>query len=274
MAILQENGADTISLRITVQNILAARRQDPRYNTSHNFDRATEFSIASQKDGVGLSFELIKIYEKTVDSWITAHNFDILKKNSHLLSRATKERAVLVSLAAQNYIGFDDQGNPKASKLAAALIDDHRPNAWFTIRYDAIDSFTPPHENLIMRRLYESELFGVYDEGISHNSISREYCKKLYEAYNHYKELLMKFERDHGYLVSKANLIYRLSGPDHIRNLEQSFSLAYNHIRTSPKAHEAVEAAVSYMENSMDDLRDFWSRYGDQALDHEIAFIR
>lgn len=268
-ALSSHNGGNAHALNTVVQKILSARHLDTRYANVKDFARLTEFRINSQKDSVGLGFELIKTYETVVDNWITAHDFDILKSNSHLLSRSTRERAVLVSLAAQHIIGFDEEGKPKASALAQALIDDHRPRIWHFIRYALTANGATETET--MRHLYEAELFGVYDEGVTQNTISRTYCKKLYDMYNEHKKDIMVFERDNGYLISKANLNYRLTPPDHIKTLEQSFSIAYNHIRSAPTIHLTKESAVNYMESHMNDLVDFWAVHGKKELEHEIA---
>ena len=268
-ALSHDNGGNVHALNTVVQKILSARHLDTRYAEVKDFPRLTEFRINSQKDSVGLGFELIKIYETVLDNWITAHEFDILKSNSHLLSRTTRERAVLVSLAAQHIIGFDAEGCPRATELANALIEDHRPKAWHYIRYGLTNGHTAERET--MRHLYESELFGVYDEGVTQNTISRTYCKKLYDMYNENKKDIMLFERDNGYLISKANLAYRLTPPDHIKSLEQSFSIAYNHIRSAPTVHLTKETAVSYLESNMSDLVNFWALHSKKELDHEIA---
>jgi hypothetical protein len=185
-----------------------------------------------------------------------------------LLSRNTKERAVLVSLAAQHIIGVESDGTPLNIPLANALIDDDRGETWYTIRYRLCDSALPG-ANVIKQRLFESELFGIYDKDTKTNNINRGCCKKLYAMYNRHKDHILQFERNYNHLIAEANLERGLTGKQQIKNLEQSFSVAYNHVRTIPYMSPPIENFVAQAEEGLEELIHFWARQDD--LDYEIA---
>ena len=262
------NGSDLMSLLIVVQNILAARRADNRYQHYSQFQRVAEFSLPGKEKALALCYSIMKHHEKTVDDWLTAFGFDILKVNSHLLSRNSKERAVLVSLASQRVIDVDPYGKPVNFPLANAFIDNDRAEIWYQIRYGSFDNALP-EKNIVKRRYFESELFGLYDDGVRSDNINREQCKRIYAMYNTHKEHILHFERNFKYLVAEANTELKLMPNQQIKTLEQSFSIAYNHIRTVPYATTPINRFVAQMEDGMEDLLDFWSQNDD--LDYEIA---
>ncbi|WP_455206467.1 hypothetical protein [Kaarinaea lacus] len=262
------DGSDLNSLKVVVTNILSARQADSRYQAFPQFKRCDEFTLASKDKGFAITSAVIQHYERIVDNWLTAFGFDILKSNSHLLSRNTKERAVLVSLAAQQVIGVESDGTPRNVTLANALIDDDRGEAWFIIRYCLYDSALPG-KSLIKQRLFESELFDIYDNDVAIDNISREQCKRLYAMYNRHKDRILQFERNYNYLIAQANLELGLTGKHQIKTLEQSFSVAYNHIRTIPYVSPPLNNYVAQIEEGLEDLINFWAQQDD--LDYEIA---
>lgn len=261
-------GSDLGSLNVMVDNILSARLADSRYNAFPQFKRCEEFTLDDKDKGFAITHTVVNHYERIVDNWLTAFGFDILRYNSHLLSRSTRERAVLVSLAAQQIIGIESDGTPRNIPLANALIDDDRGEAWFTIRYSLCDG-AAPRKSVIKQRLFESELFGIYDNDVGTDNISREQCKRLYAMYNHHKDAILQFERNYNYLIAEANLELGLKGKQIIKTLEQSFSVAYNHIRTIPYVSPPINNYVAQVEEGLEELVNFWARQDD--LDYEIA---
>lgn len=272
-AFAHNNGSDLKSLKCVVQNILSARLSDPRYRAYPHFQRASEFKLANEHKGTTVVCAVKKQYETSVDNWLTAFGFDILKTNSHLLSRNTQERAVLVSLAAQHEIGNDNDGSLLGLPLAHALMDNDRAECWYQIRYGLQDNDTPVNQAVVKRRYFESELFGIYDEGTTSDTINREYCKKMYAMYNAHKSVVLQFERRFNHLIPEANAQYGLSGKHSIKTIEQSFALAYNHIRNQPYAaapiNNFVKAYTEYIEDGIEDLVACWAQADD--LDYEIA---
>lgn len=262
------DGSDLNSLKVVVDNILSARQADSRYQAFPQFKRCEKFTLPHKEKGVAISHAVIKHNERLVDNWITAFGFDILKSNSHLLSRNSRERAVLVSLAAQQVIGVESDGTPRNVSLANALIDDDRGEAWFAIRYCLYNSALP-NTAVIKRRLFESELFGIYDNDVSANNINRDQCKQLYAMYNRHKDRILQFERNYNHLIAEANLDLGLTGKQQIKSLEQSFSMAYNHIRTIPYTSPPINNYVAQVEDGLEELINFWAQQDD--LDYEIA---
>ena len=262
------DGSDLNSLKVVVDNILSARQVDSRYQAFPQFKRCDTFTLPNKDKGIAISHAVINYYERTVDNWLTAFGFDILKSNSHLLSRNSKERAVLVSLAFQQIIGVESDGTPLSVPLANALIEDDRGETWFVIRYCLYDSALP-RESIIKQRLFESELFGIYDNDVGANNINREQCKQLYSMYNRNKDRILQFERNYNYLVAETNLDLGLTGKLQIKTLEQSFSVAYNHIRTIPYTSPPINNFVAQVEDGLEELINFWAQQDD--LDYEIA---
>lgn len=266
-AFYHSKSADLESLYTVVEHILAARCEDSRYVQYPRFTRVKHFRLIDKSKAQALCFTLTKHYEKLVDDWITGFGFDILKHNSHLLSRNSQERAVLVSLAAQGILGFDELGSPKCIPLANTLIDDNRPEAWYQIRY-GLSLTSKPDAASIKRQYFHSEIFGLYDEGVNDKNIDREQCKHIYRMYNLYKEQILFFERTYNHLIAEANEQYKLTSQQ-IKTLEQSFSIAYNFVRNVPKQKAFAENYVESMEAGVNELVSTWSRVDD--LDHEIA---
>jgi len=264
----QCNGSDLNSLKVVVQNILSARQTDHRYQNFSQFKRTDEFALKSKDKGFAIAYAVTKHYERIVDNWLTAFGFDILKSNSHLLSRNSKERAVLVSLAAQHIIGVEADGTPLNIQLANAFVDDDRSEAWFNIRYCLFDNALP-NKTSVKRRYFESEIFSLYDDTVSTDNINREQCKKLYAMYNRHKEQILHFERHYNYLIPEANAELGLMGKVQIKTLEQSFSTAYNHVRTLPYVSPPIDNYVEQVEEDIEDLIEFWAQNDD--LDYEIA---
>lgn len=266
-AFYHSSSADLESLKTVVENILQARRDDRRYYQYPQFSRVEQFRFSDASKAQALCYILTKKYEKVVDDWITSFGFDILRSNSHLLSRKSRERAVLVSLAARGLLGFDEFGTPLSIPLANTLIDDNRPETWYQIRYGLLAKKKPTAAS-IKRQLFESEIFGLYEEGITARNISRDYCKQIYSMYNLYKEQILYFERNYNFLVAEANKQFKFEKFT-VRTLEQNFNLAYNHVRNVPHGTNLVDNYIDVMEAGMDELVDIWSQ--DDDLDHEIA---
>lgn len=266
-AFYHSKSADLESLYSVIDDILATRREDNSYHQYPRFTRIEHFRLLDKSKAQALCFNLTKHYEKIVDDWITSFGFDILKHNSHLLSRNSHERAVLVSLAAQGILGFDEFGSARCIPLANTLIDDNRSEAWYQIRY-GLSLKAKPDAASIKRQYFHSEVFGLYDEGVNDKNINREQCKQIYAMYNLYKEQILFFERTYNYLIAEANEQYKATRQQ-IKTLEQSFSIAYNFVRNVPKQKPFAENYVENIQESMNDLVSTWSR--DDDLDHEIA---
>lgn len=261
------NTADIGSLNTVVENILSARIEDNRYDSFPKFNRVKKLRFPDRAKAEMICYYLSKHLEKTVDDWLTSFGFDILRNNSQLLARNTRERAVLVSLAAQNLIGFDEFGSPLSIPLANALIDDNRAETWYQIRYGLSLKKSPDTET-VKKQYLESDVFDLYDDGIDKENIGREQCKQLYSMYNLYKEQILYFERNYNYLIAEANEQYKFTNHQ-IKTLEQSFSVAYNHVRNLPPQSPLVDNYINVMEEDLDNVVTSWSE--DDDLDHEIA---
>jgi len=267
-AFYHSKSADLASLNEVIENILMERRNDSRYQAYPQFVRSEQFRFTDKNKGMALCYSLTKQYEKIVDDWITSFGFDILRKNSHLLSRNSQERAVLVALAAENVIGFDELGSARCISLANTFIDDNRPEAWYQIRYGLMLKNKPDTAS-VKRHYLQSEIFGLYDEGVDATNIDRIQCKQLYSMYNLYKEQILFFERNFNHLITQANEEYKFTRHP-IRTLEENFSIAYNFMRSTPHQSPIMERYIGAMEESVNALTSRLHSKPDD-LDHEIA---
>jgi len=227
-------------LNETINGILARRHQDTRYPSFANIKRVTSFTIHDERAATGVAFSLIKLYEKKLDDWLTAFDFEMIRMNAYLLRRNTKERAVLVSLAAQGVLQHSNLA------LAEALINDDRAEAWYVIRYGLLPNNDSLHVNATLKqRYYESELFGLYDSGISEDNLCHEQCKRIYDMFNRHKSQIMNHERSNRSLLLEANGDFGLGELTKIRTLEESFKIAYNYLRARNNTNtRSVQKAV------------------------------
>lgn len=99
----------------------------------------------------------------------------------------SKERAALVSLAYNNPALL-------GGGLAKALVNGNRAEAWYQIRYasNGGDSRTPGIAN---RRYRESDLFGLYDAGVtSKSTITEEVARQTLQMYTCHREQIIAYE--------------------------------------------------------------------------------
>jgi len=86
-------------------------------------------------------------FENIVNKWATANTLGTIPPSY--------ERAVFVSLAY-------NMGTP-GSRLAGAIRNDDRAEAWFEIRYASNEGRASRGVGIAKRRFFEAELFGLYD---------------------------------------------------------------------------------------------------------------
>lgn len=235
------NSQDTESLNNVVQSILAARLTDNRYSQCGKYKRIARFAYEGEVSFVACLSYVLKNYEKTVDQWLMSFDMEIVTQNPKLLARKSRERAVLLSLAYQGIIGFYSNRKPKFPALGNALIMNDRPLVWYYIRYNA---FGGDEENteLVKKRYFESELFGLYDQGVNSENITSEQCKDIYNTYHEYKEHIIEHERRYSAKILEANQQFDLYPEGAIKTLEQNFAIAYNHIRNTKTVTPLSEA--------------------------------
>ncbi|WP_455210374.1 hypothetical protein [Kaarinaea lacus] len=228
------NSKDTESLNNVIQSILAARLTDKRYPRCHHYKRIARF-VYENKDSVKQCLKaIVKNYEKTVDRWLMAFDLELVNQNPQLFARKSQERLVLFSLAYQGVIGIKSNKTPLFPALGNAFLLDSRPLVWYYIRYNAFPNDQKTAE-LAMQRYYESELFGLYDEGVNGDNITTAQCKEIYSVYHEYKEPIIDHERLYSARIVEANEKFALTSTKTIKNLEQQFAIAYNHIRNTKK---------------------------------------
>ena len=250
------NSKDSESLNNVVQSILAARLTDKRYPRCHHYKRIARF-VYEDKETVKQCLKAItKNYEKTVDRWLMAFDLELVNQNPQLFARKSQERLVLFSLAYQGVIGLKPNKAPLFPALGNAFLLDSRPLAWYYIRYNAFPNDQKTNE-LVMQRYYESELFGLYDEGVAGDNITTAQCKEIYTVYHEYKEPIIDHERHYSALILQANEKFGLTGVNAIKTLEQHFSIAYNHIRNSKivqPLHKQKAPPTAYARSSVPSL--------------------
>ena len=235
------NSNDAESLNNVIQSILGARLTDKRYPRCHHYKRIARF-VYADKEAVKHCVKAInKNYEQTVDRWLMAFDLTLVDQNPQLFARKSKERLVLLSLAFQEIIGLKPNKAPLFPALGNAFLLDNRALAWYYIRYN---SFPKDEKTLqtVMRRFYESDLFGLYDEDITAENITTAQCKEIYQVYHEYKEHIIDHERRFSASIAEANAHFELPGDKVIKTLEQNFAIAYNHIRSTQKVRPLINS--------------------------------
>jgi hypothetical protein len=110
----------------------------------------------------------------------------------------------------------------------------------------------------VKRRYYESQLFGLYDHGTTSDSIDSAICKEAYGMYHEFKDQIINHEKQFSVKILEANAQYGLSGDNAIQTLEQSFQLAYNHIRNSKTVARFATNNASRRNNNPPPLLTPW----------------
>ena len=93
----------------------------------------------------------------------------------------------------------DSKGNIKykSPKLREAILNDNRTEAWYEIRY--ITNFgKSAGAGIAKRRFYESELFGLYDDGVDDLSISEQEAMQVYRMYTEHRGDILNYELKYG----------------------------------------------------------------------------
>jgi hypothetical protein len=239
------NSNDTESLNNVIQSILGARLTDKRYPRCHHYKRVARFVYADKKAVKQCVKAINKNYEQTVDRWLMAFDLSLVDQNPQLFARKSKERLVLLSLAYQEIIGLKSNKAPLFPALGNAFLLDSRALAWYYIRYN---SFSKDEKTLqaVMRRYYESDLFGLYDEGVSGGNITTAQCKEIYSVYHEYKEHIIDHERRYSARIAEANDHFELPSAQVIKTLEHNFSIAYNHITNTKKARPLTQSKSKF----------------------------
>ena len=156
----------------TFNTILQQRASDTVYPST--FTRTTQFELVSTEvsrqilnqvlDGYAVPGKNFSGYESVLDTWLTRTGVSV--RQPDLMSRGSPERLALLSLAFNSRVHENDQpGTPwndaglptlLGPKLANALLNDDRAEAWYEIRYNSgVDA----------RRFLEADTFGLYDSG-------------------------------------------------------------------------------------------------------------
>lgn len=227
---------DTESLNNLIQSILATRLTDRRYLRCHRYKRIARFVYQDKESVKECVKAIIKNFEKIVDRWLLSFDMDIVNRNPQLFARKSRERIVLFSLAYHGIIGIKPNKTPLFPALGNAFLLDNRALAWYYIRYNALNNAIDNRLE-VKQRYYESELFGLYDDGVSEENISALHCKQIYSMYREYKEHIMEHEKHNSELITEANQQFGLSGEKSIKTLGQSLVWADRQLKKVKTVH-------------------------------------
>jgi len=190
-------------------------------NTHPEYDGPTTFTL-TEAQSESVFGVLADAYETNIDNWLA----DI--PNS-------RERAVLFSLTYNSVTG---PSNLLGDGLKAGIEDGDRAEAWFQIRYYSNGGSDP---GIAKRRFVESEIFGLYDDGVE---LTDDQARQVYQMYAEHQERILRYEAnfgagapayvsgaDSGNMVDFANAdpgLTALSGG--VSTLEESFQPAYDYL--------------------------------------------
>jgi len=175
------------NLQNKLNKVMDDRKKDAYYaSTVSNFSQyITKTSFLFSADTLGdiemrAVFDTVIVGSKdVVDAWIN----DIPQ---------SRERAVLESLA------FNNPAIIRQSvSLRKAIIEGNRAEAWYEIRYNT-NGGSNPSGGIANRRFKESELFGLYDEGMSTPIIFRDEALQIYQMYQNHRESILGYEIEYG----------------------------------------------------------------------------
>ena len=153
------------------------------------------YLITSGANGVNESREVFEninpTYEEKVDSFIRDKCGLQILENS-------RERIALLSLA---YNTPDGEKSLLGDGLATAIRNDDRAEAWFEIRYRSNGDRLP---GIAKRRYYESDIFGLYSEGLSDGLKILEY-KQAFRMYTKHEQKIAAYDALYEDQVADAN---------------------------------------------------------------------
>lgn len=178
----------TAEVRTAMDGIMATRAADPLFAGMGSVSTRTTFSMTAAE--IESSFR--SIIDTTYEARMTSRIGTTLPNS--------REKAVLVSMT---YLGTLDTRT--GTRIANALNspENGRAEAWFTIRYSALDSYRQradahyyeTNRNGFAKRLYmESQLFGLYDG----STPSLDEAKQVYKMLATHRQQIMAYEGTYG----------------------------------------------------------------------------
>jgi len=135
----------------------------------------------------------------------------------------SKEYMALMSMAYNGGLGLI------GPKLKRAIATDNHAEAWFEIRYNtnSTKQNSDIRQGIAKRRYIESELFGLYDAGVTDASITDAQAKEAYQMFTLHREHILNYEVDFGE-ASTRNMRAEATAIDNsVQNLQDSLDPAY-----------------------------------------------
>ena len=154
--------------------------------------------------------------------------------------------------------------------LAGAIRDGNREEAWFEMRYGWADNDPNFNDGWAKRRYYESEMFGLYDNGVNATNISAENAHNIYQMYTINKARILEYENLYSAQVGNANVGsgYDLTviGSGSVQTLQQSFTPASNYLIQHYVTNEGLDTVIDYRDIQVADNPASGSGTGDTLI--------
>lgn len=182
---------------------------------------------------------------------------------SSLAYNSRREPSVII--LGEQVEGFNLIGD----KLRTALSDDDRAEAWYEIRYGSNRTDVP---GVAKRRYFESELFGLYDDGITTASdITQEDAEEIYRMYTNHQAKILSTEQLFGggvgvNRIDRANIEFKLFnesivGTDiEVLSIENSLKIAADKLETiyvdsanNPNNNAVTSAEINALDIQIND---------------------
>ncbi len=183
------SGADINNAAHTALSaILARRAEDSRYSAFPAFPRTIDFAFDNTTDSKAVfdtvmdGYPRFAGYEAQLNNWLSRNNIAAIG--------ASKERTALISLT------FNNAGALLGSKLAAALKNDDRAEAWYEIRYNSNADIVNAK-----RRFYEADTFGLYNDA---TAMSDADAKGAFRTYTRHKSTIDNYESTYSTALNNA----------------------------------------------------------------------
>ena len=214
-------------LQSDLDAIMSARANDARYTVTDIVRRPT-FTFSPAEAGLtemwNVFNNIFDIYDGFINSRIGA-------------VQLSEERAVLFSLAYNNPVLLGDG-------LRNAISAGDRAEAWFEIRYR---SNANRSGGIARRRYLESEMFSLYDEGVTAGNITDAQAREVYRMFTRHRadmiydnEGMIAYDTAYSTYLANASAEAGQMGLDGVGTLQQELEPAYTRLANTYAADTGI----------------------------------
>jgi len=190
---------------------------------------------------------------------------------------ASNERLALLSLKYSGILGKDTR---------KAINSGDHAEAWFEIRYNSNNGGSK-NGGLAKRRYFESELFGLYDNGVDESNITTVQATNVYQMYARHRKEILEYETKYGSAqtgktnnlfnnkIEAANDAFGKLGVVQVQTLEASLFPATQQLLAEYVENKNIDLPIDFRDIQVasdtgsflhETLRDNYKLNGDTAI--------